>query len=146
MTKGDAHMIDSGFIRFGAVSALVGVLLLASSPGVHASSAGVVKASPRVVAQMVKDMGSTQPAKCQGSDLARSDRSWGAFSLANPLPAGCSAYDGFSIVRKVRGTWAALPIGGTSVSCSGFRKSLKKAGARDSVYRDFKAAGYCQRN
>ena len=65
MTKGDAHMIDSGFIRFGAVSALVGVLLLASSPGVHASSAGVVKASPRVVAQMVKDMGSTQPAKCQ---------------------------------------------------------------------------------
>ena len=95
---------------------------------------------------MVKDIGITQSAKCQAADLARSDRSWGAFSLVNPLPAGCSAYDGYSIVHKVNGVWTALPIGGSSVSCSGFKKSLKKAAARDSVYRDFKAAGYCQRN
>lgn len=129
--------------RLGAISVLAAALVAAGGAVSHASSAGVVKASPRVVAQMVKDMGTTQPAKCQGADLARSDRSWGAFSLANPLPAGCSAYDGYSIVHKVSGTWTALPIGGSSVPCSDFKKSLKKAGAPSSVYRDFKAGGYC---
>lgn len=137
-----ARMRQIGLIALTSIG-LAAAGLLAGPAVSHASSAGVLKASPRVVAQMVKDMGTSQPAKCQGADLARSDRSWGAFSLANPLPAGCSAYDGYSIVHKVSGTWKALPIGGSSVPCSDFKKSLKKAGAPSSVYRDFKAGGYC---
>lgn len=133
----------SGLGRLSIATALSAALVVLGGSTTYASSAGVTKASPRLVAQMVKDMGITQPAKCQGAYLARSDRSWGAFSLANPLPAGCSAYDGYSIVHKVRGSWKALPIGGSSVPCSDFKKSLKKAGAPSSVYRDFKAGGYC---
>lgn len=136
-------MNSSQLFRLGAISVLASALVAAGGIASHASSTAVVGASPRVVADMVKDMGTTQPAKCQGAYLARSDRSWGAFSLANPLPAGCSAYDGYSIVHKVKGTWKALPIGGSSYPCSDFKKSLKKAGAPLSVYRDFKAGGYC---
>ena len=136
-------MNASRIIRLGAMPALAVVLVAAGGTAAQASEAGVVKASPRVVAQMVEDMGTTQPAKCQGAHLARSDRAWGAFSLANPLPAGCSAYDGYSVVHKVKGTWKALPIGGSSVPCSDFKKSLKDAGAPASVYRDLKAGGYC---
>jgi len=130
-------------MRLGAVPVLAAALVVAGSTTGQARPTGVVKASPRVVAKMVKDMGTPNPAKCQAAELARSDRSWGAFSLANPLPAGCSIYEGYSIVHKVKGTWKALPIGGSSVPCSDFRKSLKKAGAPAAVYRDFKAGGYC---
>lgn len=136
-------MMALRFLRFGATAALAATLVVSGGAVGAASSAGVVKASPRVVAQMVKDMGTTQPAKCQAAELARSDRSWAAFSLANPLPSRCSAYDGYSIVHRVNGTWKSLAIGGSYVPCPDFKKAMKKAGAPSSVYRDFKAGGYC---
>lgn len=136
-------MSSSRLIRLWVMPVLAAALVLAGGAAVQASPAGVVKASPRVVAEMVKDMGATNPAKCQAADLARSDRTWAAFSLANPLPAGCSVYDGYSVVHKVKGKWKSLPIGGSGVPCPDFKKSLKKAGAPASVYRDFKAGGYC---
>lgn len=136
-------MKSSRLVQLGAIPVLAAAVVVIGSGASQASATGVAKASPRVVEQMVEDMGTTQPAKCQEASLARSNRSWGAFSLASPLPAGCSAYDGYSIVHKVKGAWEALPIGGSSVPCPDFKKSLKRAGAPLSVYRDFKAGGYC---
>ena len=125
--------------------AAVAASVLAGASASAAPRAGVVDAKPKVVAAMVADMGLSNAATCFQAQRARSDRRWAAFGLASPLGAGCDAYDGYTVIRKVQRTWEAIPVGGSSVDCSDLRAGLDEYGAPRSVYRDFKRAGYCNR-
>lgn len=116
---------------------------LANTGAAHAREVGLVDASPRAVAKMVKDIGWDNPPKCQDAQRAKSDPSWAVFTLTLNLPPECGAYDGFNVIRKVNGKWQMTGIAASSISCDAFRKELKQEGAPYSVYRDMSSVGYC---
>lgn len=136
-------MRQSRAIRACAMALLAGTLTMGGGAAAQGASPGVIKASPKVVAQIAAGLGLTLPPECLGARLARSDRTWAVYSVAMPVPAGCPISEGDTVVHKVKGTWESVPAGGSSVPCSDYKKALKKAGAPSSVYRDFKAGGYC---
>lgn len=127
----------------GVVVLLAG--LLASSAVVHATPGpGTVLASAKVKSEMLKDFNITEPARCFAPELARSDRRWATFSPALPSPPGCTPYDGAGVVRKVSGTWMSVPGVSGGRDCASVKRVLIGTHkAPRSVYRDFKAAGYC---
>ena len=98
----------------------------------------MVDASRKVVKQMVVDLGSSNPARFQDAQLTRSNKNWGVFVLASPVPANCMAYDGYSIVHKKNGKWTNV-TGGSSYPCSLFTETLRRNGAPTSVIKDFKS-------
>jgi len=125
-----------------AVALGAGLALAMSLPGpAGAASAGMAPSSGKTVKAIVKDVGISTKARCVVGHQARSDKSWGAYSLTTG--AGCNPADGYTVVHRTGGGWKALPIGGSSVPCSYLKSQLSSAGASKGVFRDFKAGGYC---
>ena len=143
--KGGLFVISRRLLARGISVLIAGVAVsaVAVSPS-WAGPTGMVDASRKVVKQMVVDLGSSNPARCQDAQLTRSNKNWGVFVLASPVPANCMAYDGYSIVHKKNGKWTNV-TGGSSYPCSLFTETLRRNGAPTSVIKDFKSAGYCNR-
>lgn len=129
--------------QIGIASAAAALVALSGTSTAIAGSSGMTKASSRVVAKIAKTSGSTVPARCLNAELARSDKSWAAVWLVYSPQTGCPVGEGYYVVNKVNKRWQALPIGGSYVPCSVLKSELKAAGAPKSVFRDFKAGGYC---
>lgn len=123
---------------------LVAAAALAGGAAVQARPVGVVDASPRVLADMMRDIKWINPPKCQDARRAKSDPSWAVLTLTPNPPRKCRLYDGFTVIRKVNGSWRTTGIAASSTGCDAFRETLRKAGAPDSVYRDMRSAGYCE--
>lgn len=123
----------------------VSSLCLATNAGwASAREPGLDPASSRVVAAMVRDLAWSNPPRCQVASLSRSNSSWAYFALKRSLPAGCGAYDGYSVLRKTNGMWRSVPLGGSgSRDCSELKRLYLAEGASPAVFRDFKAAGVC---
>lgn len=127
----------------GAVVLLAG--LLASGAVANAAPRpGTVPASAKVKAEMLRDFAITEPARCFAPQLAKSDPRWATFPPTLPSPAGCTPYDGVGVVRKVNGTWVSVPGVSGGRDCASVKQVLVgKRKAPLSVFRDFKASGYC---
>jgi hypothetical protein len=134
-------MILKRFGAFAATGVLGGVMVVAGPGLAAAGSPGMVDSSGKTVKALVKDLGLTVPARCVVAQQTRSDRSWAAYSLKSG--PGCNPGEGYAVVQRSGGTWNALPIGGSYVTCSDLKSKLTKAGAPTSVFRDFKAGQYC---
>ena len=130
-------LVAIGVLLSGVISVLTPAWASAREPGLD-------RASNRVVAAMVRDLAWSNPPRCQVARLSRSDSSWAYFALKRSLPAGCGAYDGYSVLRKTNGMWRSVPLGGSgSRDCSELKRLYLTEGASPSVFQDFKAAGVC---
>lgn len=134
-------------VRLTFAALLVSSLALASTSGAQGSSPGVVKAPPKVIAQMTKDVDLHEPDECLTVDLARSDRAWAFYGQARPRPAGCPKVYEYSILDRTAGAWKYVGAGGgmAKVLCGDLKELLAKVEAPPEVYRDLKAAGHCAR-
>jgi len=109
----------------------------------HASASPTDQVSPAsksVLDQITR--GSAQPAKCYAAYIADSNKSWAVLMDAYPTPSKCHPFDGWGIQTKRGGKWR-LAFGGSHFTCPDFKRNLIVAGAPLSVYKDFKASGFC---
>lgn len=127
------------------VALLLGAGLIAAGGAAQAGpKPGTVLASAKVKGEMVADFGLTEPAKCFAPQLAKSNKRWATFNPALPSPTGCTPYDGVGVVHKVKGTWEAVSGVAGNRDCASLKRTLVgDNNAPLSVFRDFKAAGYC---
>lgn len=134
-------------VSLALAALLAATAALASASGAQGSSPGVVKAPPKVIAQMMKDVDLPKPDGCLTVDLARSDRAWAFYGQTRPRPAGCPKVYEYSILHPIEGAWKYVGAGGgtAKVFCADLKELLANVEAPSAVYRDFKAAGLCAR-
>lgn len=122
----------------------IGAAMALSFQGVAlAGGQGMKETSRMTVRAIVNEVGLSVKTRCVDADRSKSDRTWAAyFGSSKP---GCTGLDGYTVVHRSRGSWRALPIGGSYVPCSDLEAKLASAGASKAVFRDFQAGGYCQR-
>lgn len=134
-------MRGTGVARGIVAASALALGLVAASPALAAG--GLTPMSKATVAQVVRDTGLTEPARCYDGQRAQSDKRWGVFWGRYTANGSCQVGEGFWIVHKTRSGWREIGLGGSSVPCSHLKSGLRAAGAPLSVYRDLKSERYC---
>ena len=132
------------YVRLGTITATLALgtaAALGAQGAALAAPTGLVDAASKTVKAMVKDIGLVVPARCVVAEQARSDRTWAAYSAKSAR--NCNPGDGYTVAHRSNGVWKALPIGGSSGTCSDLKAKLADAGAPNAVYRDFRAGKLC---
>jgi hypothetical protein len=123
--------------------------LVLGAPSASASKAGVVAASASQTAAIAQQIKLDEPAECISIFYAKSSKRWAVMQFKAPVSKKCEkyAFDGYNVLRQksAKKPWRFAGIGGSSVPCSALKSQLADKKAPASVFRDFRAAGYCER-
>ena len=120
------------------VVAVAAALILGGAAHATAGKQPGMREAPKPIArEILSDTSPNSNVRCMNVRLAKSSKSWGAFSPAYPPPTGCpSPGEYFAVVQKYRGTWRVLPVA-NSATCADLEDALRTAGSSTSVVKDF---------